>query len=232
MMNKFLAFVLIILSTFSLVSCSIEHTNTVENSSTNEPPVNTQVELTEEEIEEVKKLLEDNGVDTSIIEEATRTEAGGTLLGSAKPVKQFKTLHDAEEYYEDYFGFHNTIESVPEYSLVGMYCVYDQFLQGIYETEDEQHVITVKFSKTMSSDELREVYNQFKRVDIVSYNDQIKFACEGPSDNEINLIRFDFPNGKAYTVYTVDCLTKDTAWNIAFELIENLMSMNDWVDEW
>ena len=215
----------------SLSAVDTEGTET-ESSSGNQPPISGQVELSGEELEEVKKLLEENGIDESIIDEATRTETGGTLLGSAKPVKQFRTLHDAEEYYDDYFGFHNTIEALPEYSLVGMYCIYDQFLQGIYETEDEKHVVTVKFSKTMDSDELREVYNQFTFVDIVSYNDEIKFACEGESVEEVNLIRFDFPNGKAYTVYSVEAFDRDVAWDIAFELIENLMSMTDWVDAW
>lgn len=170
---------------------------------------------------EILKLLQDNGVDTSIIESESNTELGGTLLGNAKQVKQFRTLNESEEYNQCYFGFHNSFDSLSGYSLVGVYSIGNEYMQGIYELGDTGETITVKFDKDGISSELRAPYELRDSIERVSY-DKYNITYEGDTKDRINLICLDAPTGKAYTIYSLSGLESENAQLLAKELIDNL----------
>lgn len=154
----------------------------------------------------------------------------------AKAVTQYKTLADAESDMGYYLGFHNTIESVPELSLVGMYSIGNgEWYQALFEssTNDDEnavHNITVKTSMVDDKSKLMATYNidsyEYKTTRSIQGVD-IDFI--GESDDNINVVALSISNGKAYTIYTSLGNSYDVMYSIANELVINLQSMDDWI---
>lgn len=233
-MKKTLGVLFIALLICSIAACgnneNLDNSDNSDSQVTSSSSINNQEEtkMSTEEREALEKLLEDNGIDTSILDEAADTELGGTILGDAKPVKQFKTLHDGEEYYKSYLGFHNSIDSLPGYNLVGLYCVNDEFMQAIYESEQGESNLVVKFSKTLNSGELREPYDISEYIKHLDIKESVSAHLEGEDKSSINLILLDYTNGKSYSIYSKQGLSEEIAADIANELTDNVMSMTDW----
>lgn len=224
MKKRIITVLFIALLIISASGCTQQNKENIDNESVESE----NLDMTEEERKAVEQLLKDNNIDPSILDESTNTEMGGTILGDAKPVKQFRTLHDGEEYYESYFGFHNTIDSLQGYSLVGLYCINDEFMQGIYEADDGSKNLVVKFSKTLTTDELSSPYEDREYIDHIELENSISAHIEGNSSDELNLMLLGFKNNKSYSIYSASGLPRETMVNIGNELVTNLMSMDDW----
>lgn len=178
-----------------------------------------------------KEILEEIGLDPSTVTTEI-TQSGGKIVGNlAKTVKSFKTLADAEEDMGYYLGFHNTIESHPELTLSGIYSIGSgEWYQALFEDETNTiNNITVKTSMKTSIEELTAPYNI---VDFDSISSETIYGVEvtfvGNNGNTVNLVYFDVPNGKAYTIYTSVGNEYSLMQDLVVELIGNLQIMDDW----
>lgn len=186
--------------------------------------------MSEDQKNNLREFLISQGLDPDLVDQQSKTEGGATILGSAKPVEEYRTLHDAEEAYGSYFGLHNKLDTLPQYSLVSMYNVNGEFLQGIYSDDDNESTILVKFSKSKTTDFLREPYEirKFSKLIVVDMTNNVKATIEGDSETAINLMMISFLNGKNYTIYSPTPLTQSQAKDLCKELSNNVTSMQDW----
>lgn len=174
----------------------------------------------------IADVLAEKGIDTDKIQGKSSTSSGGTILGSALPAVQYKTLNDAEKSFGYYLGLHNKLESLSDYELVDMYIINKQVMQAVYENSNSTKTITVKTSKTETASDLADVYSNDKVNDQIEVNGvDINISV---SNDVIKLAYFSVPNGKSYSVYTAAGLNTDDMTSILTELIENLKLMEDW----
>lgn len=179
---------------------------------------------------EILKLLESQGIDTSGMEEEHNTPGGATLLGGAKPIKEFRTLASAEEEFGKYLGFHNRLESLEGYELCNIFIIEESCLHAIYNNSDETKTIVVKLSMIEKSNELINIYNEYG-VQVNENIGGVEVKCRGYEEGVVNLIHFDTNNGRGYSIHTNAGLTLEESIKVAEELITNLRIMDDWLEE-
>ena len=192
---------------------------------------NTQVELNET----ARKFIEEMGMDpdNDTIQDVNGT--GLTLVGNAKVVNQYRSLHEAETDMGYYLGLHNTLESWPNYELVGMYNIGNEWYQAIYEDViGERASITLKVSKTATLEDLTEAYDfdLYDERDIVYESELGDISGKiyvGKEDKLEHLICFETANNKKYTLFTFDGVADEVLTNVFYELAANLQIMVDWI---
>ena len=189
-------------------------------------------ETTQEAIDAARQQIADElGIDVSNIKvsDTTQLESGGTVLGSAKKVKNYKSLADAESDMGYYLGLHNKIDSLRGYELVGMYKIADSWYQAVFECSDKPS-ITVKTSKEASLKDLTDAYTSEYNVVDTDNIKGIDVTSKSDADGTVHLMYFETINNKKYTIFSTDGIDSLDAVNLVTELITNIKGMDDWVD--
>lgn len=217
----------------STMITTFHETNTIDSSKVRqqreEELAEKQEGMSELEKEALADFLAEQGIDEDLANSVTELDNGAKMIGDAmKVVKQFPTLHDGETYYGTYLGFHNKIKCLDGYDLVGLYLIGDEYLQGVYETEDESKALTVKLSTTVNSAELRKPFNELEYKSSITINKYITVNFEGTAEDKIHLMTVDFKNNKAYAIFTGSGFSQEQFNEIAQELVSNVISMEDY----
>lgn len=179
--------------------------------------------------ENIKNILESQGIDGSIVEDKKRTESGATILGDALPVKECRTLAEGEEIIGYYLGLHNKLESLPDYELVQLFIINNEFMYAIYENQNDLDTILIKTSKIKDSKDLTSVYEDYKLKDIINI-EGVDVNVSSNTEGIVNLAYFDVKNGKSYSIFNKAGLEEGDIKLLLKELISNLKIMDDWVD--
>lgn len=224
-----IAFVVVAIQTSSVDS--YEHENNSDSlestseTSNNEGP-------SKEELDAARQQIADElGIDVSNIKvnDATQLDSGGTVLGAAKKVKNYRSLADAESDMGYYLGLHNKLQSLSGYELVGMYQISDSWYQALFECSGKPS-ITVKTSKEASLEDLTAAYTSEYDVVETEYIKGINVTSKSDADGTVHLMYFETENDKKYTIFSTDGIDSLDAASLVTELLDNLKGMDDWVD--
>lgn len=225
------AFIVLAICNSSVNSSESENSsNKVENTESTNEATNDDGP-SKEEIDAARQQIADElGIDVSNIKanETTQLESGGTVLGTAKKVKNFKSLAEAESDMGYYLGLHNKFDSLSGYELVGMYKIADSWYQAVFECIDKPS-ITVKTSKEASLKDLTAAYtSDYDVVETESING-IDVTSKSDANGTVHLMYFETANNKKYSIFSTDGIDGLDAVNLVNELIGNLKVMDDWV---
>lgn len=177
----------------------------------------------------VMKMLEEQGLSKSKLEKQYHTSSGATILGDGLPVKNFKTLNDAETSFGYYLGLHNKLASLSGYQLVSVYVINSLFMQASFDSTDGKKSIVVKTTKKETAAMLTNVYSKGKYIDKINVNGT-EVTIYGTSREVANTSYFGVKNGKQYSIHTEKGISKKDMLALLGELINNLHSMTDWVN--
>lgn len=186
-----------------------------------------EVRKTDEYNDSVKELLKQQGMSDEDIEKVETSENGATIIGGAKPVVSYRTLHDAETAFGNYLGLHNTIQLDEEYNLVSMMIINKTILFGTYENLNADRTFTVKLSIEDNLEKIKEnAYPEYEESSKLEING-IE-ATLWHDDNGAHLLEFECSNEKKYVLFSLNGIKQIYFESIAEELIDNLMIMEDW----
>lgn len=241
-MRKALKLLIVTLLLIGISGCSVE-VNKVKSEDTLIDKVSTETKWANEETNLNKKiddkaieaLLEEVGVDTSVMDKRDKTEAGLNVMGAAKPAKSFPSLGLAEDAFKDYLGFHNKMENIEgDFELTEILIIDKDILYGVYESEELGETIKVKLTKELEVEELLESYKNEEE-------DQIEPTSKGEvlgievnthkndiESDKTNLMWFNGPNNKKYTIHTDKGLDREAMEKLLTELIWNVSTMPEW----
>lgn len=183
--------------------------------------------------EEYKDFLVSEGF-VSEDADVQKSESGLSML-NGRTAMSYPNLHQAETAFGERLGLYFTCDSLKNYEMVGAYTVETEFLQCVYavnqdgsairEGEDIESeavtTLTVKLSKSVNAKQLIKVYDDYTEVRTEELDDTVIHYC-GDGDN-ITLVFCDRPDGRAYSIHSVQGIDIKVAQSLVNELFSNLI---------
>lgn len=177
------------------------------------------------------ELMEELGIDINTLGEQKQTDDGAKVIGDARPAKAFRSLGEAEDAFGYYLGFHNTIESVDNdtYELIGIYIIENDFMQAVYDNNDQTKKLVVKLAINSETDDLINVYFEngeigYDKEDKI-HNVNYRLYKNDKETDIYNLVWFKTEDGKAYSIDTKTGLKEKEIRSLLDELIWNVITM-------
>lgn len=223
-MRKIVAMLMIVIT---MTGCSNNVKDKIEDFDFKQESIYNEVRDTEEYNNAVKELLKNQGLSDEELAKIETTENGATIVGNAKPVISYRTLHEAEEAFGNYLGLHNSVVIDEDYELVSMMIIDNNILFGTYENSNADKTFTIKLSMTESIEDIKNgaysLYEDTKEVEIEDVNVKLYEDNRG-----VHIAEFECKNSKKYVLFSLDGISEKHMEKVVTELIDNLKIMGDW----